>query len=80
MRYRNEICDNESMLRVKYEYYYQCMAHMMCTEASETFFIAYNPFQADPIHIVRIVPDERVFAEMERRVCLANELIDKMIN
>ena len=56
------------------------MAHMMCTEASETFFIAYNPFQADPIHIVRIVPDERVFAEMERRVCLANEFIDKIIN
>lgn len=80
MRYRNEICDNESLLRVKYEYYYQCMAHMMCTEASETFFIVYNPFQADQIHIVRIVPDERVFAEMERRVCLANEFIDKMIN
>ena len=80
MRYRNEICDNESLLRVKYEYYYQCMAHMMCTGASETFFIVYNPFQADPIHIVRIVPDEKVFTEIERRVCLANEFIDKIIN
>ena len=28
---------------------------------------SYNPYQSDPIHIVRILPDEKIFAEMDRR-------------
>jgi hypothetical protein len=80
MRYKNEIYDNASLLSVKYEYFYQCMAHMMCTGAKEVYFIAYNPYQSDPIHIVRILPDEKIFAEMERRIRLANDMIDKIIN
>ena len=80
MRYKNEIYDNASLLSVKYEYFYQCMAHMMCTGAKEVYFIAYNPYQSDPIHIVRILPDEKIFAEMDRRIRLANDMIDKIIN
>ena len=53
---------------------------MMCTGAKEVYFIAYNPYQSDPIHIVRILPDEKIFAEMERRIRLANDMIDKIIN
>lgn len=80
MRYRSEIYDNESLKTVKYEYFYQCMSHMMCTNSQETYFIAYNPFQTDPIHIVRILSDEKVFAEMEKRIRLANDIISQIIN
>lgn len=79
MRYRCEIHDNASLLDVKYEYFYQCMAHMMCTGAKLTDFIVYNPFQSDPIYIVRILPDEKVFAEMEKRIRVANDIINELI-
>lgn len=80
MRYKSDIYNNDSLLAVKPEYFYQCMSHMMCTGASETYFIAYNPFQADPIHIVKIVPNEKVFAEIEKRIQLANDIINQIIN
>lgn len=79
MRYREEIGDNDSLLRVKPEYFYQCMAHMMVTGADETRFVVFNPFQNDPMHIVRILPDENVFAKMEERIRLANLFIDNII-
>ena len=80
MRYKSEIYDNNSLLSVKFEYFYQCMAHMMCTGAQAVDFVVYNPFQADPIHIVRILPDEKVFAEMEKRIRVANDIIDQIID
>lgn len=78
MKYMDEIKDNESLLSVKPEYFYQCMAHMMCTESEWTDFIAFCPFQSTPIHIVRIYPDDKVFSEMEKRIRLADEIINQI--
>ena len=64
---------------VKFEYFYQCMAHMMCTGAQWTDFVIYNPFQSNPIHIVRILPDEAVFAEMEKRIRVADDIVKELI-
>ena len=80
MRYKDEIYDNESLLKVKPEYFYQCMAHMMCTDAYKTVFVAYNPFQKDPMHIVEIYPDKNVFSSMEGRIRMANEIITQIID
>lgn len=80
MRYKEEISRNSDLLRAKPEYFYQCMAHMMCCEASKTVFISYNPFQKDPISCVDIFPDEKVFAEMKRRIGMANEIIEQLID
>lgn len=55
------------------------MAHMMCTGAQWTDFVVYNPFQNTPIHIVRILPDETVFAEMEKRIHVANDVVKELI-
>lgn len=79
MKYCAEVYDNNSLLSVKYEYFHQCMAHMLCTGAKWCDFIVYNPFQKSPIHIVRIKPDEIVFAEMETRIKKANQIIDELI-
>lgn len=79
MKYKSEIHDNESLLKVKYEYFYQCMAHMMCCEADWTDFVVYNPYQIEPIHIVRILPDKEVFDEMEKRIRLADEIVEELI-
>lgn len=80
MRYKCEIHDNASLLSVKYEYFYQCMAHMMCVDAKWCDFVVYNPFQSVPIHIVRIYPDEKVFAEMEKRIRVANDIVNELID
>ena len=80
MRYKSEIHDNASLLSVKYEYFYQCMAHILCTDAQAVDFVVYNPYQINPIHIVRILPNEKVFAEMEKRIRVANDIIDELID
>ena len=53
--------------------------HMMCTGAQWTDFVIYNPFQSNPIHIVRILPDEAVFAEMEKRIRVADDIVKELI-
>lgn len=80
MRYRDEVGDNVSLFSTKSEYFYQCMAHMMCVDADWCDFIVYSPFQNHPIHIVRIYPDEKVFMEMEKRIYLANDIINQIID
>lgn len=78
MKYRKEVDSGESLLIVKPEYYYQCMAHMMVTGADETHFVTYCPFQLHPIHIVKIIPSQHVFDEMESRIRMANDMIDQI--
>lgn len=78
MKYKSEVYDNDSLLQVKYEYFYQCMAHAMCCDADWVDFVVYNPFQINPIHIVRILPDEKVFAEMEKRIKMADDIINQI--
>lgn len=80
MKYRHRIDDDASLLMVNPEYYYQCMAHMMCTGSDRTDFIVFSPFQKDNIHIVPIYPNELIFRNIESRVKLANELIDDIID
>jgi hypothetical protein len=80
MRYKDEVKDNASLLSAKYEYFYQCLAHMVCVGADWCDFAVYSPFQLNPIRIVRILPDEKVFSEMERRIRMANEMIEQIID
>lgn len=77
-KYRTEVKDNGTLRKANKEYYYQCQSHMMCTGADWCDFIAYCPFEAKPIHIVRITPDEDAFKEIEVNVNKANELISKI--
>lgn len=78
MKYREEVTDGDTLLRVKPEYYYQCMAHMMVTGGDETHFVTYCPFQLHPIHIIRVSPNQHVFDEMEKRIRMANDLIEQI--
>ena len=79
MKYCSEIHDSRSLLAVKYEYFYQCMAHMMCTGAEWCDFVIYNPFQSNPIRIIRLMPDESIFNEIENRVNEANKIVNELI-
>jgi len=78
MRYRAEVCDNETLKKVKPEYYWQCQSHMMCTGADWCDFVAYCPWQIHPIHIVRITPCEDDMKLMEEKINAAEEIIKKL--
>lgn len=79
MRYCDSIIDQEDLRKVKPEYYWQCMAHMMCTGAVRTDFIVFSPYSSKPMKVVRIYPDPTAFAEITERVREANNVINSII-
>lgn len=80
MRYKDEVEGNSTLLTTKSEYFFQCQSHMMVTGAQWCDFVAYCPFQQHPIHIVRITPDYSCFAELEKRINAANDIINQIID
>lgn len=80
MRYKDEVKDNTTLLAAKSEYFFQCQSHIMVTGAQWCDFIVYCPYQMHPIHIVRILPDNNVFAAIEERVNIANNIINDLIS
>lgn len=80
MLYKHNVVDNDSLLYNEPNYFYQCMAHMMCTGANWTDFVVYCPFQSNPIYIVRIKPDKSFFSAIEERIQKANEFIENIID
>jgi hypothetical protein len=80
MKYKVEISDNASLLLTKPEYFFQCQSHMMVTGASWCDFVVYCPFQRNPIHITRIFPDGSCFDMIEKRIRIANDIIDELID
>lgn len=79
-RYCAEIHDGETLRAVNPDYFYQCQAHMACTDSSYTDFVTYCPFVANPIHIVRVERDEDAISAMTERVLLAKEIINSYYN
>ena len=73
-----QIQSPEDLKKVKPEYYWQCMAHMACTGADTTIFIAYCPWQSYPMHIVEIPRDEAEISLMLQRVTEANAFIQNI--
>lgn len=79
IRYCCEIRDTESLKKCKPEYYWQMQAEMMCTDATDGWFVTYCPFQQDPLYYVKIeaIPEDQ--RDLERRIRLANEEVDTII-
>ena len=80
MKYKVEIRDNASLLLTKPEYFFQCQSHMMVTGASWCDFVVYCPFQCNPIHITRVLPDHSCFDMIEKRITEANKIINQILN
>lgn len=78
LKYKSLIKDNVTLFSVEPKYYYQCQAHQMCVDAEWCDFVVYNPFQLEPLHYVRIYPDEKIFKASEERIRLANEFIEEV--
>lgn len=70
--YSSEIRDNDSLLAVKPEYYWQVMAELSCSQAEQAVFVSYCPWVNYPIHEVLIRRDDDAIAQLIERVELAN--------
>ena len=80
MRYVSEIHDSLSLLEAEPRYFYQCMSHILCCRVRWTDFIAYCPFQRNPIHIVRIYPVRESIDEMKRRIREADMIVESLVS
>lgn len=72
------ITDGESLKRIKPEYYWQTQAEMSCTDVNFAYFVAYCPWQKNPIHIALIERNPEDEALMLERIELANGVIDEI--
>lgn len=79
MQYCRELQTPNDLLAINANYFYQCFAHMMCTGSDYCDFVVYNPFQSAPIKILEIEKNEDVFAQIEERVRMADEIINETI-
>ncbi|WP_418988048.1 lambda exonuclease family protein [Bacteroides heparinolyticus] len=80
MKYSSNVRDSATLLLTEPKYFFQCMAHMMCTRADWCDFVVFNPFQKRPLHIVRILPDKSAFTAIEDKINKANELINSLLH
>lgn len=80
MRYCDSVWAGETLKKVKPEYYWQCMAHMMCTGAVRTDFVVFSPFSEFGIHVAGILPNEEDMNLMRERIEEANVTIEEIIN
>ncbi|MFV0587526.1 lambda exonuclease family protein [Bacteroides reticulotermitis] len=79
MKYRSEIKDNASLLLINPDYFFQTQAEMMVAKASFCDFVVFNPFMIDSIHVVRVIPDQSCFTQIERRIKSANDFIKEIL-
>lgn len=79
VKYKSEIINASDLLVVNPDYYYQCLSHIVCCNVQWTDFVCFQPFLKHNIHIVRILPDKEVFDEMEKRIRMANDIVEELI-
>ena len=79
IRYMVEVKDAEGLKKANPTYYWQTQAEMMCTGLPLTYFIVYNPYDIEPLHVVEIPRNDEDCKALEERIRLANEYIDNLI-
>lgn len=79
-KYRSEVFDNESLKKMNPQYYWQCIAEMICTNASWCDFTCFNPFVNHFMHITRIEPLEEDVTALLDRIRIANNMVDEILN
>ena len=79
-KYRSEVFDNESLKKMNPQYYWQCIAEMICTNAAWCDFTIFNPFVKHYLHITRIYPIEEDVSFLLAKVKLADEMVTDILN
>ena len=78
--YLFNVTDAESLKALKPLYYWQCLAHMLVTDAHWCDWMTYCPFSQKPLHVVRIEYNTADAQQLLERVGVANSLINAIVN
>lgn len=78
VEYAAAIRDNDSLKAVNPDYYWQTQGEMMCLNADWCDFVVYCPWQAEPMHIVKLYPDIEAQARISERIVEAEKLIEEI--
>ena len=76
-----QIDDSNDLLNCSKEtknYYYQCQGHIMAYGSDYCCFIAYDPMQVNPLHIVKVERNHIVIEQIEERLFKANYLVNEI--
>ena len=73
-----DIVDGETLKSINPTYYWQTQAEMACTGTQMCYFVAYSPWQKNPLHVAKIERNEEDVAALTERVGLANEYIENL--
>jgi hypothetical protein len=77
--YRIDRLNEETLKRIKPEYYWQCQSHCACNKVDWCDFVFYDPMQKGEIVIVRINKNNEDIGKMLARIQIANKYIDEEI-
>lgn len=80
MEYLSGVATPADLKVVNATYYWQCMSHIAVTGAQWCDFILYCPYNAKPMHVVRIERDEDAISQLYSRLGTAIIHIQKIIN
>lgn len=77
--YLSNVHSPDRLKALNANYYWQCMSHIAVTGALWCDFILYCPYNATPIHVVRIPRDPAAINELQSRVALALREVENII-
>ena len=78
--YAATIRDAASLLKAEPGYYWQTQGEMMCLGADRCDFVTYCPWQAQPLHVVELLPDPEAQAQIAERIAKAEVIIQDIIS
>jgi hypothetical protein len=78
LRYRTALKGGVPLKELKPEYYWQCVAHMMCNSVAWCDFVIFDKMQNRGIHIHRVDRDETDCRILESEIVKAERVIEKI--
>ena len=79
MEYLTKVQTPSDLRTYNPEYFWQCVAHIMVTGALWCDFAVYNPFNREPLHVIRINAEDEYISALRPRIETALEYIDTLL-
>lgn len=80
MKYKALFSNGVVLKDIEDKYYWQCQSHMLCLGVDWCDFIYFDKMMKDSLQVVRIERNDMDIDELKKRIILANEFIDNLLN
>ena len=79
LNYILNISNQDDLLKIEPEYYWQTMSHMSCTGASFCDWMSYYPFSTLPLWVVRIERDTTAINNLTSKIAEAEIIVNNRL-